>query len=412
MRNLIVWARLLNLAETVVQSAELEGQELVIRVRPHRRQRHRCGRCGQRSPRYDAGEGRRRWRALDLGTTRAYLEAAAPRVRCRRHGVVVARVPWADHDARFTRAFDEQVAWLAVHCAKSAVGELMRVSWRTVGRIVRRVVARISQGQDLLDGLHRIGIDEISYRRGQRYLLVVVDHDSGRLVWAAPGRDTKTLARFFDELGRERAQQLTHVSSDGANWIAEVLQARCPHAIHCLDPFHVVAWASTALDEVRRAVWNQARQQGRPAFADGLKGARWALWKRPQNLTATQRGQLAWIERTNRSLYRAYLLKEQLRLVFQLPLTEALALLESWLESALRSRLTPFVELAYSVADYIEPLLAVLEHRLSNARVEALNTRIRLIARRAFGFHSAAALIALAKLSLSGLCPPLPGRTA
>ncbi len=134
MRNLIVWARLLNLVETVVQSVELEGQELVIRVRPQRRQRHRCGRCGKRSPRYDAGEGRRRWRALDLGTTRAYVEAAAPRVHCRRHGVVVTQVPWADHDARFTRAFDEQVVWLAVHCAKSAVGELMRISWRTVGR--------------------------------------------------------------------------------------------------------------------------------------------------------------------------------------------------------------------------------------------------------------------------------------
>jgi transposase len=101
--------------------------------------------------------------------------------------VVVAAVPWARHGSGFTRAFEEQAAWLATHCSKSAVAGLMRVVWRSVGRIITRVVHEQRKSQDLLDGLRRIGIDEISYRKGQRYLMVVVNHDTGRLVWAANG---------------------------------------------------------------------------------------------------------------------------------------------------------------------------------------------------------------------------------
>ena len=154
-----------------------------------------------------AGDGRRRWRALDLGTTLAFVEADAPRVTCRRHGVVVCAVPWARHNARFTRAFEDQAAWLAVNTSKSAVAELMRVAWRTVGSICERVCEEAQREVDLLDGLRRIGIDEIRHRKGQRYLTVIVDHDSGRLVWAAAGRDRKTVEAFFDALGETRCNR-------------------------------------------------------------------------------------------------------------------------------------------------------------------------------------------------------------
>lgn len=117
------------------------GGAVVVRARPRRRDGSRCGICGRRSPGYDRGEGWRRWRALDLGCARAFVEAQAPRVACRRHGVVVAGVPWARQGARFTREFEQQVAWLAAACSKSAVCELMRISWYTVGRIIERVVA-------------------------------------------------------------------------------------------------------------------------------------------------------------------------------------------------------------------------------------------------------------------------------
>jgi transposase len=382
--------------------------EVVVAARPIWRERDRCGVCRRRSPGFDLGEGRRRWRALDLGTTFAFVEAESPRVRCARHGVVVCAVPWARHRSRFTRTFEDQVAWLTVNCSKSAVAELMRISWRTVGGICGRVAAEAERELDLLAGLRRIGIDEISHRVGQRYLTVVVDHDSGRLVWAAAGRDRRTVEAFLDQLGEERCKQVELVSCDMAGWIAGPIADRCPNAIRCVDPFHVIKLATDALDLVRREVWNEARRAGQTELARDLKGARFALWKNPERLTTRQQAKLSDIEQTNRPLFRAYLLKEQLRQIYRLPVKAAIALLDGWIKWARRCRLKPFIKLARTITEQRPGIIAAIEHNLSNARVEAINTQIRLITRRAFGFHSADALIALAMLTLAGLCPPLP----
>jgi transposase len=403
---------------TIVEDVSVEEDEegemaaLVVAVRLRRGDVGRCGKCRRRSPGYDRGEGRRRWRHLDLGVVRSFIEAEAPRVRCPEHGVVVAWVPWARHGAGHSRAFDDTAAWLAVRTAKSAVKELLRISWRTVGRIVTRVSADAQAKVDRFAGLRRIGIDEISYKRGHRYLTVVVDHDSGRLVWAAVGRDEKTLRTFFDELGEERCAAITLVSADAAGWIAIVVAERCQNATLCLDPFHICQWASKALDEVRREVWNAARRGGQTAVARDLKDARFALWKNPEDLTHRQQAKLATIEKTNQRLYRAYLMKEQLRQVFHLRQPwRALRLLDDWLIWARRCRLPAFVKLARSITEHRAGIEAALVHDLSNARVESMNTRLRLLTRIAFGFRSPDALIALAMLSLGGYCPPLPGRS-
>jgi transposase len=406
-----VWARLLGLGAAVVEDVTLgDAGEVVIAARPRWHQQDRCGVCRRRCPGFDLGEGRRRWRALDLGATLAYVEADAPRVSCDEHGVVVCAVPWARHASRFTRCFEDQAAWLAVQCSKRAVAELMRIAWRTVGSICERVAAEASAHRDLLAGLRWIGIDEISHRKGQRYLTVVVDHHSGRLVWACAGRDRTTVAAFLDALGPERCAQIELVSADMAAWISGPIAERCPHAVRCVDPFHVVQLATDALDEIRREVWNEARQAGQTAVARDLKGARFALWKNPEHLTRRQRAKLAAIQRTNQRLYRAYLLKEQLRQIYRVPAEDAIALLDAWIQWARRCRLTPFVKLARTLTEQRAGIEAAINHGLSNARVEAINTKIRLITRRAFGFHSPHALIALAMLTLAGLCPPLPGR--
>jgi transposase len=141
-----------------------------------------------------------------------------------------------------------------------------------------------------------------------------------------------------------------------------------------------------------------------------LKGARFALWKNPENLTPRQKLKLAHIQRINQRLYRAYLLKEQLRQIYRVDADEAIAVLNAWLKWAWRCRLQPFVRLARTIRDQRPGIEAALRKRLSNARVEQINTQIRLITRRAFGFHSPHAAIALAMLSLGDLCPPLPDR--
>jgi transposase len=420
---------LLGVEKAVIESVEYDEDVgvVVASVRPTRRAAGRCGRCGRRSPWYDRGEGRRRWRTLDLGTVQAYLEADAPRVACAVHGPTVRAVPWARHGAGHTRVFDEQVAWLATQCSKTAVTELMRIAWRTVGAIIARVWADVEKVHDRLAGLRRIGIDEISYKRGHRYLTVVVDHDTGRLVWVAPGRDKHTLQGFFDTLGAERCAQITHVSADGAEWISDVVADRCSNAVRCADPFHVVRWATDALDAVRRDAWNTARRttggshhagraHGQPrhlatGHARSLKRARWALWKNPENLTTRQAQKLAWIARNDPRLYRAYLLKEGLRLVFQLSGDEAAHALDRWLGWAARCRIEPFIALGARIRRHRPAILAAIDHGLSNGRIESVNTKIRLLTRIAFGFRSPDALIALAMLHLSGHRPALPGRT-
>ena len=409
MRGIRVWARLLGLQRAVVEDVATGSEDAVIvAVRPGWRERDRCGVCRRRCGRYDAGEGRRRWRALDLATTVCFLEADAPRVRCRRHGVVVAAVPWARHGSRFTRSFEDQVAWLAVNTSKTAVAELMRVAWRSVGQILERVASEQRAKVDLLDGLRRIGIDEISHRKGQRYLTVVVDHHTGRLIWAAPGRDSNTVHAFFDALGQERCKALELISADMAGWISGPIAERAPQAERCVDPFHVVMLATDALDDVRREVWNEARRSGNLTLARDLKGARFAIWKNPENLTDRQRSRLSMIQQTNARLYRAYLLKEQLRQIYRCAPDKAEQLLDGWLAWARRSRLPSFVKLARTIREQRAGILSAIQHGLSNARIEQINTQIRLIARRAFGFHSPAPLIALAMLKLAGLCPPLP----
>lgn len=419
MRSARVWAGLLGVEQAVVEGVEFERENslLVVAVRVRRGARRRCPYCRRRCPRFDNGAGRRRWRALDLGTVRAVVEADAPRVRCAAHGVVVASVPWARHGAGHTRAFDATVAWLAVHAAKSTVCQLMRIGWRTVGAIVARVWADGGGRVDRYDGLRRIGIDEVSYKKGHKYLSVVVDHDTGRLVWAAPGKDAKTLHGFFDLLGQQRAGEITHVSADGADTITGVVKRRCPQAVRCADPFHVVAWAGEALDLLRRQVWNQAtgRGAGRRHTATGeakaLKNARWALWKNPADLTEAQQAKLAWIAKTHPRLHRAWALKEGLRAVFTIAKTsppEAIEALDRWIGWARRCRIDLFVQLQRRIVRHREAIHAAIEHGLSNGRTESVNAKIRLITQMAFGFHSPHALIALAMLSLGGHRPELP----
>lgn len=416
MREARMLLRALGVERAVVEDVKWEEvaglSSLAVHVRPTKAESRRCPHCGRRCAGYDTGDGVRRWRAPDVGLCPTYIVAKAPRIRCHEHGVVVQRAPWARHDSAFTRVFEDQVAWLAVRTDKTTIASLLKVAWRTVGRIVERVAQSMRLLRDPFAGVTRIGIDEVSYRKGHRYLTVIVDHDSGRLLWASPGHDEATLGKFFDELGADRSARIGLVSADAAVWIHNVVRERCPNATLCLDPFHVVQWGTAALDEVRRSVWNELRRSGHPEQAKSLKGARWALWKNPEDLNVTQRRKLRDIERDNKRLYRAYLLKEALRDVFRdSDVDRAKWKLDYWLTWATNSRLPSFVKLARNIrTKHREGIMNVLEHGLSNARVEAANTKLRLLTRLAFGFHSCGPLISLALLKLGGLCPPLPAR--
>jgi transposase len=317
------------------------------------------------------------------------------------------QVPWASQGSRFTWDFEELTAYLAQVTDKTRVTELLGISWTTVGAIVERVVAR-RLDPSRLEGLRRIGVDEFSYRKRHRYLTTVVDHDRRRVVWAAAGRSAATLGAFFEELGEERCAQLECVTMDMAGGYIKAVEERLPEAQIVFDRFHVQRLASDALDAVRREQLREIRgtDEGRALFR-----SRFALLKNPWNLTREQKQKLSEVQRTNVPLYRAYLLKETLAqaLDYKQPARAERALRE-WLAWASRSKLPPFVKAARTIRKHFDRILAYVRERLTNGIVEGINNKLRMIARRAYGFHSPPPLIAMLYLCCSGikLDPPLP----
>jgi transposase len=381
---------------------------LVVDVRPRWR-RPRCGHCGRIAPGYDRLPARH-WRHLTLGRLILWLRYGPRRVACTACGVKSEAVPWAEPESRFTGDFEELTAYLAQITDQSAVARLLQIDWRTVGTIVRRVVAR-RLDPERLRGLRRIGIDEFSYRKRHQYLTVVVDHDRQRVVWAGEGRSGQALRQFFTLLGSEAAAALETVTMDMAAGYEKVVRELAPQAEVVFDRFHVQKLASEALDELRRQV---VRDVGGAEAGRAVKRSRWALLKNPWNLTLHQRQKLAEIQVTNRPLYRGYLLKESLAaaLDYRQP-KRAREALTAWLAWASRSRLAPFQRVARTIRDHLEGILAYIGERLTNGLVEGTNGKIRMVARRAYGFHSAPALIGMIYLCCGGITlePPLPQPT-
>jgi transposase len=406
MRFTTVAKKLLGVIQLFVLGARFEEDGLVLRVRPawHK---PRCGVCGRRAPGYDQ-EPLRRWRWLPIGRARVYLEYALRRVWCPNCQVRTEAVPWAEQGSWFTKDFEEMVAYLAQTTDRTTVCKTMGMSWRAVGGIIERVVgARLDPSR--LDGLKRIGIDEFSYRKRHRYLTVVVDHDSRRVVWAAEGRGSATLKAFFEALGPERLSKLETVSMDMAAGYIKAFEEEAPWVQIVFDRFHVQRLASDAVDDVRREQWRelQGTEEG-----DAVKDSRYALLKNPWNLTCDERHKLSEVQRDNARLYRAYLLKETLaKALDYLQPKRASEALDAWLAWASRSRLAPFVKAARTIRKYKQRILAYISHRLTNGIVEGFNNKVRTVARRAYGFHTARSLIAMLFLCCGGISldPPIPG---
>jgi transposase len=397
--------RLLHLPGASVIDVSFTGEGVVVTVGLRRRRRV-CSACGQ-TGRLEIHDRRvKRWRHLDLGASRCWIECELRLLRCRDCGVRLEAVPWARAGARHTRDFEDTVAWLAQQMAFTSITRLLRVGWATVGRIVQRVVAD-HLDEDRLDGLVCIGVDEISYRRHHRYLTSVADHRSGAIVWCAPGRNSATLQGFFDRLC-DRKQSIRAVSIDMSGDYQRAIREAIPDAEICFDPFHVVRLAARATDAVRREEWNRHERSHTPQ-GRWVKGTRWSLLKAPERQSIYQLATLAEVQAHNRRLYRAFLLREELRLLYHLPDPAlAPAHLDAWLAWATRSRLRPFVRLARTVRQHRAGILAAIRLGLSNGRLEGLNSKIRLISHRAFGFHSADPLIALVYLCCAGVTIELP----
>lgn len=436
--------KLLNVKSAVVVGSDFftdaEGvSHIRIKARPSKWHEDDCPFCHKRCRRYDhQGTIPRRWRGLDWSGTLVEIEYRTHRIECPEHGVLVADVPWAYPGSGFTKDFDLTVAWLAIHLPRSAVSEYMRIDWETVGRCINRALNDLEPERSRrLDNLVNIGIDETSYKKGHKYITVIVNHDTNTVVWAAQGHGKSVLMQFYRQLTPEQLSSIKVVTGDGAKWITECVNEFTPNCERCVDPFHVVEWAMAALDEVRREAWRDAynkaaqiaskqpRKKGRPksgdshaeavkaakAKADEIKNSAYALGKAPEHLTESQRARVAMIAENNNRLYRAYRMKETLRLLLKIKDTEeAEAELNRWLWWASHSRIEAFKELYRKIKRHKEHILNTIRLGMSNARIEATNNKIKLIVRKAYGFRNIQNMLDMVYLVCSNLRVPLPNR--
>jgi transposase len=398
--------RILAIPGASVEHVSFTPAGVVVGIRARAR-RLTCP-CGT-STRARHDTSRRRWRHLDMGASKVWLEADIARVECRSCGRVRTQdVPWARPAARHTSDYEDVVAWLAQRCDLTTVATLMRCSWAAVHAIAQRVVAdHIDTGR--LQGLYRIGVDEISYRKGHNYLTVVADHDTGRVVWVAKGKRGAALEAFFDALGPEGCDQVQAISMDLGWTYRDAARRRIPDATICFDPFHVIQLTNRALD----AVYMSTGRSHRSGVGDrAWRATRVALRSGFEKLTDEQHDILNSLRRDRYRLWRAWELKEDLRDFYRVVQPDdARIYLKRWITSALRSRIPAFKNLARQIRHNFEQIVAAVELGLSNARLEGVNSRIRLIQRRGYGYRSVESLAAMIYLCLSGITLRLPTQT-
>jgi len=382
--------KLLRLPGLRVKSLVFEDPTLIIRIGRTFRLLT-CPICGVRV-RGRHSQTTRRWRHLAIWGRSVFLEGTIRRLRCPKcEKVVTEDVPWARHDSHFTRPFEDTVGALAQRLSHTAVAEMIRIAWATVGAIASRLVdEHLDPGR--FANLRRIGVDEISYRRHHRYITVVIDHDTGRVVWAGEGKSSEVLGLFFDQLTTEQLRAIELISMDMSAAFIKAATERIPGAKIAFDKFHLVRLAIKALETVRRDTMRLLGSKDRRS----LKNTRWALLRSEENRSETDEITLEEIRKTHGPVFRAHGLKEAfcelLRCKDVAHLEEQM---KAWLSWASRCRLKPFVTMGRTIRKYFKGVLTAVETGLTNARLEGMNNKIRLISHRAYGFHSSQALIAM-----------------
>ena len=407
MRVSTAFNRLLQIPGAMVTEVVLGDGDIEVSLRPRARLL-RCP-CGKRVRAvYD--RRRRRWRHLDLARCRLWLVYEIRRLDCPDCGVVTEELPWARPGARHTRDFEDMVLWLAQRTDRTSVSMLMRCAWETVTAIINRGVAELLDKRRL-GTLYRIGVDEICYRHPHRYLTIVGDHDTGTVIDIQPGRSEDSLANFYATQTDCALAQIEAVSMDVSKAYTGATVTAVPHAVICYDGFHIMRWIQRALD---RVFAQAAAGPDKVAMSSAQwRNTRWALRTGENKLTADKRALVNHIARTNRRVGRAWTLKEQARDLYRYDHEPDVArrLLKAWITAAKRSRIPVFVSLGKRLQEHFEPILAAIELGISNALIEGINAKIRLINARGYGHHSAQTLTSMIYLCLGGLQVTLPTRT-
>ena len=374
---------------------EIENGEKIIYLDVHPEHTKLCPECGTPCPGYGHRSSKPRlWRDSDWKECKVYLRYRIGRVKCPTHGVITESVPWAFPKDRFTKAFRSTMTQETMHSSHTAVANKMRVDWGTIGRnLVRHLKQTNESSSKASDSLTNIGVDETSYQKGHKYISTVVNQDTNEIVWAAEGHGYKTFSKFFQELTPEQRARIKYISGDGAGWIDQCVQEFTPHATRILDPFHVVLWISETIDKVRNSESRELRKQGNIDIAKAIKGSIYALGKAPDDLTDTQKERIKIIKKYSNKLYSRYKIKEDLRLLIKEKGDNAREAISKIIYRLTHSAYKCVKDIGKKLDRHKENFINSISYKLSNARVEANNNKIKLLIRRAYGYRNLKNLI-------------------
>lgn len=364
-----------------------DSKTIEVTVRPRKNGTATCSKCAKARPGYDTLP-QRRFEYVPLWGIPVFFLYAMRRVDCADCGITVESVPWANGKNHLTRAYMWFLAKWAKRMSWKETAEAFRTSWENVFRSVEMAV-KWGRAHMPLEGITAIGVDEILWHRGHRYLTLVyqIDAERKRLLWVGKDRTVRTLLRFFRWNGKERSARLQFVCSDMWKPYLKVIRKKAGHALHVLDRFHIMARLNKALDEVRA---DEARRLRATGCRETLKHSRWAFLKRPENLTVTQKGRLAELVKMNLKTVRGYLLKEEFQYFWDyVSATWSGKFLDRWCARVMRSRIEPLKREARTLRRHRPLLLNWFRARgaISAGAVEGFNNKAKVVTRRSYGFR-------------------------
>ena len=346
-----------------------------------------CSGCGRRRPGYDRLAARR-FEFVPLWQIAVVFVYALRRVDCPRCGVVAERVPWSNGKSRLTTTYQWFLAGWARRLSWKEVASVFHTTWEHVRNSVHHAVAWGLVHRDL-SGAQAVGVDEIQWRRGHRYLTLVyqIDTDCKRLLWIGRERTEACLRRGLELLGHEFCSGLQFACSDMWRPYLKVLAEQAAGAIHVLDRFHIMKQLGEAIDDVRAA---EARRMKQDGYEPVLKHSRWCLLKRPENLTDKQTVKLDELLHYNLQSVRAYLHREDFQRFWEYQSPGwAGKFLDEWCTRVMRSRLAPLKKLARSLRQHRELLLNWFRAKgtISAGTIEGFNNKAKLTMRKSYGFR-------------------------
>ena len=377
-----------------------------IPIEPRANSRAICSGCGQPAPGYDRLPARQ-FEFVPLWQIAVYFVYAMRRVQCATCGVKVEQVPWCDGKHQLTTTYRWFLAGWAKRLSWKGVSEAFGTSWQNVFRSVQHAVSWGLSHRGL-DGIESIGVDEVQWQSGHKYLTLVYQIDEGRkrLLWIGRDRTTRTFLGFFRMFGPQRSSQLKFVCSDMWKPYLKVLAKKASQAIHVLDRFHIMQKMNKAIDEVRAGETRQLKANG---YEPVLKHSRWCLLKRPENLTDKQTVKLSELVTYNLRSVRAYLMKEDFQRFWEYVSPGwAEKFLNQWCARTMRSKIEPMKKVARTLRNHRELILNWFRAKgaISAGTVEGLNNKVKLTTRKSYGFRTYEAIEIALYHNLGGLPEP------